>query len=95
MPDLTSVWVFNGERATFPSGVFTSKDRAEEWIRANELSGTLTEYPLDISVYEWVIRKGYFKPKREDQRSAEFIQRFSSAYQDHYHYVNEGSLQEE
>ena len=87
MPDVTTVWVFNGVRSNFPSGVFSSKNAAEEWIKRNGLSGTLTEYPLDISVYEWVISKGYFTPKREEQRSADFIQQFSSASQDHEHYT--------
>lgn len=80
------VWIFNGPKAQFPCGAFTSRELAESWIRQRRLSGTLTAYPLDVGVYEWVVGLGSFVPKREDQRSPEFIQIFSSAYQEHYHY---------
>jgi hypothetical protein len=43
------------------------------------LSGILTSYPIDCGTYEWAVDSGYFSPQREDQRSAEFIQQFSSA----------------
>lgn len=82
------VWVFVGVKAHFPSGVFTQREAAETWIQQNKLSGTLTAYPLDIGVYDWAIGKGYFKPKRDDQRNAAFMQRFSSASQEHCHYEN-------
>ncbi|MCL2310621.1 MAG: hypothetical protein FWC42_10230 [Proteobacteria bacterium] len=80
------VWVFNGEKAQFPSGVFTQRELAERWIQRHGLSGTLTAYPMDVGIYDWAISKGYFTPKRDDQRSAEFIQRFSSASLEHHHY---------
>lgn len=85
MNDGAFVWVFNGS-GSFPSGVFTSRDLAETWIRKHGLKGTLTAYPLDTGVYDWVIEKSYFTPKREDQKTPEFIGQFSSAYQEHYHY---------
>jgi len=81
-----SVWVFNGNRNHFPSGVFSSKEQAEEWIRSNRLVGTLTHYPVNIGVYEWVQEHGYWRPTREDQRTPEFIANFSSAYTGHEHY---------
>jgi len=80
------VWVFNGAKSHFPSGIFTSKKLAEEWIRKSRLTGTLTCYPLDIGVYEWALSNGYFTPKRDDQTTPEFIGRFSDASQEHYHY---------
>lgn len=86
MSDVPSVWVFNGARANFPSGVFTTKELATAWIAKHKLSGTLTRYPLDQGVYEWALERGYFKPKRDDQKTAEFIGRFSAAHQEHYHY---------
>lgn len=85
------VWIFNGPNSSFPSGVFTQRETAERWIREHGLSGVLTAYPVDVGTYDWAVSEGYFKPKREDQRGAEFIQRFSSASQEHYHYEN-GSL---
>ena len=39
------VWVFQGPRAQFASGVFSSQERAEEWIALHRLSGLLTRYP--------------------------------------------------
>jgi hypothetical protein len=85
---MQSVWVFNGEKAQFPSGVFSTQENAEAWIAAQGLSGTLTQYPMDVGVYDWAVQKGSFKPKRDDQRSAEFIAQFSSALQVHFHYRN-------
>jgi hypothetical protein len=80
------VWVFNGPRGMFPSAVFSKKELADNWIKLNRLTGTLTAYPLDISVYDWAVNNGCFKPKRDDQRTPEFIGKFSSASQEHYHY---------
>jgi len=83
---MDAVWVFNGNRGNFPSGVFSTREKAEAWIAAHKLSGCLTKYPLDIGVYEWVIAHGYWQPKQPHHHEAEFIQRFSSASQEHYHY---------
>ena len=85
---MNSVWVFNGNNSNFPSGVFSSREKAEEFISTRKLSGVLTEYPMDVLVYDWAISNGHFKPKRDDQRTPEFIQRFSSASQEHFHYEN-------
>ena len=81
-----SVWVFNGPRTGFPSGVFHTKDEAEAWIQANGLSGTLTQYPVGLGVYDWAVQEGYFKPKKPEHATPEFIQSFSSATQPHEHY---------
>jgi len=83
---MSIIWIFNGPKSQFPSGVFTQRETAESWIRQHRLSGTLTAYPVDIGTYDWAVSAGHFKPERDDQRSAEFIQRFSSATQEHYHY---------
>ncbi len=80
------VWIFNGNRNHFPSAVFTERRLAEDWIRRNQLEGTLTAYPLDISVFEWAIERGYFTPKKAEHTSADFIANFSSASQDHDHF---------
>lgn len=76
-PNESGVWVFNGNGSggRFPSGVFTTVAAAEAWITKNKLNGTLTWYPLDVGVYEWVTEiKDYWKPKREDQKTPEFKQ---------------------
>lgn len=83
------VWVFNGSQNPFPSAVFTERHLAEEWITNNHLSGTLTSYPLNISIYDWAIEEGYFTPKKQKERSANFIANFSSASQLHYHFDND------
>jgi hypothetical protein len=81
-----SIWVFNGTAGQFPSGVFSTRELAETWIRSNCLSGVLTSYPLDIGVYDWAVKEGFYRPKEapDPQR----VGKFSSAYQEHYHYEN-------
>jgi hypothetical protein len=86
--DEHGVWVFNGDGGAFPSAVFSSVDRADEWIAKHGLSGVLTWYPIDVPVYEWVIAKGWWQPKKEHQTEPTFIQRFSSASAEHFHYEN-------
>ncbi|MCW5968340.1 MAG: hypothetical protein KIT57_07485 [Blastocatellales bacterium] len=80
------VWVFNSAGGRFPGAVFTSKLLANEWIKANRLTGTLTAYPLDIGIYDWALSNGYFSIKRDEQLTPEFIGKFTSASQEHYHY---------
>jgi hypothetical protein len=82
-----SVWLFHADSpGTFACAVFSTIETADEWIARVGASGTLTRYPLDVSVYDWVIAEGYWTPKRDDQRTPEFIQRFTSAYTGHHHY---------
>ncbi|WP_282628364.1 DUF7710 domain-containing protein [Empedobacter sedimenti] len=82
----TLIYVFNGHNSSFPSAVFSSYENAEQWIKQHRLSGTLTAYPLDTPVYDWAVDNHYFKPKSEADQSANFISRFSSAYQQHWHF---------
>ena len=83
---MNTVWIFNGPKGQFPSGAFSSREEAERWIQKHRLSGCLTAYPIDVGVYDWAVAAGFFAPKRDDQRAPEFIQCFSSASQEHYHY---------
>jgi hypothetical protein len=85
---MSSVFVFNGARAAFPSAVFRDRESAINWISQYGLSGTLTEYPLGEGVYHWAIKAGHFRPKRTDQEAPSFIERFTSASQWHEHFVN-------
>jgi len=82
----TSVWIFSGAQANFPSGVFHTREQAQQWIERHGLTGTLTEYPVGEGVYEWAIAKGAFEPKRPEHHQARFIERFSSASLAHEHY---------
>ncbi|MEL6610719.1 MAG: hypothetical protein AAFQ53_01385 [Bacteroidota bacterium] len=89
LPD-PHVWVFNAARATFPGGVFTTRARAEAWIAKHQLSGTLTAYPIDMSVMDWGYEVGAFAPGKFDNKmdNARFVGGFSSGVQEHYHYEN-------
>lgn len=80
------IWVFHGEGGRFSSAVFSCKEKAEAWIVKHGLSGVLTKMPIDQSVYDWAVAQDVFRPKRADQTTASFIQKFSSASLEHYHY---------
>lgn len=80
------VYVFIGEESNFPSAVFTTLKMAEEWIERYSLSGMLSVYPLDISLYDWAIKEDFFKIKNDHEKAPKFIQRFTSASTEHYHY---------
>lgn len=87
--EYSSVWVFKGTRTYpgFPSAVFSKLELAVAWIRQNHLTGTLTQYPVDISVYDWVVQSGKLEADLDPApRSPNAIANFSSAYQEHYHY---------
>jgi hypothetical protein len=92
MEDRDYVWIFHGVKAQFSSGVFSSREKAENWIKTHKLTGILSQYPLNQGVYDWAIENNYFKPKNTELVNAEFIQRFSSASQIHFHYL-EGALE--
>jgi hypothetical protein len=83
---MESMWVFNGVQSSFPSGVFSSKESAEAWIGKNGLTGTLTEYPVDIGMYDYSTSSGGFKPSRPEHGTALFIGKFSGGGIDHFHY---------
>jgi hypothetical protein len=87
-PIYSYIWVFNGAGWQSPSGTFSSKMLAERWIASYRLSGLLTAYPVDISVYDWAIREGVLEPKGRDEAGPEYISKFSHASQEHYHYEN-------
>src|SRR5215469_8425278 len=88
----TEVWVFTGARSspsdttpTFPSGVFSSLEGAEAWIRQHALSGTVTLYRMDVGAYDWAVANSYFSPSKPHHLTSEFIGCFSGG-DVHYHY---------
>ena len=89
---MNSVWIFHGAGSRFANAVFTDKTIAERWINQNRLTGVLTKYPINISVYDWATSELFFEPQKEHHKSAKFIQKFTSASQEPYHYEN-GSLE--
>lgn len=85
---MMTVWVFMGAGASFPAAVFEERSTAKSWAEKNGVSGVFTEYPVGISVLEWVQSKGLIDVEREKYKSPVVIQRFSSAYQGHFHVEN-------
>ncbi|MER5628669.1 hypothetical protein ABT061_47415 [Streptosporangium sp. NPDC002544] len=83
-----TVWVFLGEGAQWPSGVFRTRERAESWIKTGKLTGMLTEYPLDTGVYDWAIEHDHFQPRAAHQQTPSFVGRFTTAQQEHFHYTD-------
>lgn len=83
------VWIFHGVGGKFASAVFGDENRARQWIESNNLQGVLTKYPINIGVYEWAVANKFFEPKNEGEKTPEFIQRFTSASQDHIHFEND------
>jgi hypothetical protein len=72
----------------FASSIFTTKGQAENWISYHKLSGILTLYPVNQGVYDWALEHGFFEIKKDGQKESRFIQNFTTASQEHYHYVD-------
>jgi hypothetical protein len=75
-----------GVQARQPAAVFASLEAGEAWVRQHRLEGMLTWYPLDISVYDWAVERGNFRPSGPHHETAAFRASFSSASQPHHHY---------
>jgi hypothetical protein len=86
--DQRTVWVFVGENGRWPSAIFSTRELAEKWISVRGLTGMLTEYPLDVPVYEWAVGNGHFRPSKPAHAEADFIGKFTTAHQEHEHYDN-------
>ncbi len=82
------VWVFMGSKALHPSAVFESQSDTESWIVENKLTGTLTKYPVNVTVYDCVIANGYWKPSQPWHGTPKHIGNFFSAYMEHYHFFD-------
>jgi len=86
------VWVFNGAKGRFPGGIFTSLEHAEEWIRANSVTGILTKYPVDVGSFDWAKQKGFVSDQLLARSDNDFIGSFSSASFEHFHYESGGRV---
>lgn len=84
--DLSMIWIFSGAGSRFPSGVFLDKCAAIKWVSKHKLTGVLTLYPVNQGVYDWAIEADLFKPCKEREKTAMFIQQFTSVSQEHYHF---------
>ncbi|MEP3450095.1 MAG: hypothetical protein ABJN65_05595 [Parasphingorhabdus sp.] len=85
---MESVWIFQGEDAEFCSAVFKQHADAEIWINEDKFSGILTKYPVDTSVYDWAVQERHFQPDIDNLKAGRFIQNFTTAAQEHFHYQN-------
>jgi hypothetical protein len=68
--------------------VFSSRERAERWLGEKGLTGMLTEYPLDVGVYDWAVAEGLFRPSKPAHTSTAFIAGFTTAHQGHVHFTD-------
>lgn len=82
------LWIFNGANARFPAAIFSSPEKARAWINKGKLSGVLTQYPVDIGVYDWAIENEIFKVTDEKHKTAQFIEKFTCASMEHFHFEN-------
>ncbi|UPK66734.1 hypothetical protein [Chitinophaga filiformis] len=86
--NINLIWIFHGINGRFASGVFTERKLAEEWIFLHKLTGVLTAYPVNVGVFDWAIKSGVFKLQKEEHSNPEFVGKFTSAGQEHFHYEN-------
>lgn len=56
MNDYNWVWVFTKKDISMVSGVFSSLEKADNWVKVNKLTGVLTKMPIDIGGYDWCIQ---------------------------------------
>ncbi|MEQ8573450.1 MAG: hypothetical protein RIB63_05280, partial [Fulvivirga sp.] len=87
-----TVWVFNGAGGQFSGGIFEHLIEAENWISQNSLTGVLTEYPINIGVFDWAEQEDLInmRPEKlaEKKTDPNFIGSFTTASMNHYHYEN-------
>jgi hypothetical protein len=81
------VWVFSPiESGTrFPTGVWSTKAKAREWIAECGAKGCLSAYVLDESAYESNVRLGLLNASSESRTTPEFKRVFTTAIE-HEHY---------
>lgn len=92
------IWVFIGETARTPGGLFREISDAEDWILKHELSGSLTALPVDAGVFDWSLENDVLglKPDKVSKKSKDplFVAACFPASLDHYHYEAGSRAQE-
>jgi hypothetical protein len=82
---MTFAWVFTELRSrTTKPVVFLDLTSAMAWIRDNYASGSLYEYPVDISLTDWVIQE--FGDKEEIRHGR--LEEVALVYIKHWHFRN-------
>ncbi|MCO6538359.1 MAG: hypothetical protein J6567_10425 [Gilliamella sp.] len=56
MKEYSWVWVFKRDNISMVSAVFSSLEKADNWVKLNKLTGVLTKMPIDIGGYDWCIQ---------------------------------------
>lgn len=84
---MQTVWIFSGDDARHPAGVFESKEDGLTWARAFRVSGLLTEYPVGGGCYDIAVSEGHFRPSKPHHGSPEHVSTFSPGWTDHIHLV--------
>ncbi len=80
------IWVFSGSPRLTTSGVFSTRAKAEYWIKKHRLTGVLTPLPLDRGNYDYAVAYGYFSPSKPHHYEPQHIATFSNATNEHYHF---------
>lgn len=81
------VWIFHSDdaKSVHPCGVWTSREKAEAWIKRVDAAGILSAYVLDESAYDSNVRLDLLKLTKPERLTPEFHRRFTTAV-DHEHY---------
>ncbi|MCP4457115.1 MAG: hypothetical protein GY816_03660 [Cytophagales bacterium] len=85
-----TIWVFNGAGGQLSGGIFEDIIDAESWISQNSLTGMLTEYPVNIGVFDWAEQEDLVNMRTEKlaekRTDPNFIGSFTTASMNHFHY---------
>lgn len=84
---METVWVFTGDHARHPAGVFASKDEGLAWASARQVSGLLSAYPVGDGCYDIAVREEYFRPSAPHHGSPEHVAGFTPGWTEHIHLV--------
>jgi hypothetical protein len=80
------VWIFQATECPYPVACFTEKEKADSWVEKNNLRGTLTKMPFNISIFDWATQSGHYFPRPEELANTSIQGTFSSAYLKHEHF---------
>ena len=89
------VWVFHSDdvKNQFPTGVWSDRRLAEEWIRKVGATGILSAYVLNESAYDSNVRLGLLDVEKQGRRDIGFMRQFTTAV-DHVHFDSASTSQD-
>lgn len=83
------IWIIQSSENLNVIGCFIQKSEAERYIIEHKLQCILTKYPVNMTVYDWVIKEDFWQPRNDLQKNSKFREKFTSAYLEHEHYFQE------